>query len=489
MNLLKYSHLFHPPALSNRSRWPLAFRRGSRKICPIMFLLFGTGIWSFAQAQDLELHELPNISQSDLVSLPKNLARWHMDVSLIHYDETGQQEEISINLSDEFGIGALMSDDETLAYNFNEGPHTLIINLVNYYPLNRLFFLSFSARGTADIAASDILLPIDSRRWTTVGENIPVEPNQRTNYTFPVVQAQFVRINYNITQAGEIASLGLYGEPNLSQAKFQQIDGDQAPGEIPASAETFSFDYASLYSGTEITYLNSGPLSNANLMIDDDSLTYYEFSPQDNQSILVLDLKQETSVNKVSLLYESGPGILEFYLLSSLQDIVRIAPDPLNSSQSAGLDGNGVQDKEVETDRPELPSLASFLQPVSVARGAGELNKVRLPESFFQDNEPIATQIVKIDDERVRIDFEQLLGQYLLIRWLPDTAYIAAGGSDTAGGLKIYEISLFGEIPASSAILNYQALTVAFQTPPSSDTNAPTDIPIQSTPQIPPASQ
>ncbi len=70
-------------------------------------------------------------------------------------------------------------------------------------------------------------------------------------------------------------------------------------------------------------------------------------------------------------------------------------------------------------------------------------------------------------------------------------------GTTTSSGLKIYEISLFGDIPASSAILNYPILTTLFQSPSSTasgptaspgDPAAPTDIPIQSTPQIPPAS-
>ncbi len=360
-------------------------------IFPILILW--AGYQPSATGQSLELHQIPQVSEEDLVALPKNLARWHMDVSLTYIDEKGQEAQISINTSEGSDIGILLSDDETLSYNFNQGAHTLVINLVNPYPINRFFLMSYSALGNVDISVADTSLPLDSQRWTKVGENISIAPKQRTNYTFPIILAQFVQLRFEIEKSGEIASLGLFGEPNISQTKFQRREAamdtqdsvDEAEAEIIATTETVSYDYASLYSGTEIAYLNSGSLNDANLMIDDDSLTYYEFSPQDEQSILVLDLKQNATVNKLSLLYESGPGTLQFYFLANLDDVLDSGPEP-EESQNAP---------------------------------AGNLNIVRLPERFFQNHEPVAVQEVEPGEERVRMNFNNLAGRYLLIRWLP----------------------------------------------------------------------
>ena len=459
-----------------------------RIICPVLMLW--AGCLPSATGQSLELLELPNITEKELVSLPKNLARWHMDVTVTYIDENGRQEQVSINNSEESGIGVLLSDDETLAYNFKKGAHSLIINLLNPYPINRLFLMSYSASGSVDIAVSDIPLPLGSRRWVKTGENIPVNARQRTDFTFPIILARFVQLNFNIEKAGEIASLGLFGGPNISQTKFQEEKSDSELEAIAASEESYSYDYASLYTGTEIAYLNSGPLINANLMIDDDALTYYEFSPEDDQSILVLDLKREAIVNKVSILYETGPGRLEFYILSSLKGIFEDLSGA--SSQSFEMDG------QKSPDTRNLPTLANFLQQVNIFGGASRLNKVRLPESFFEDHKPIVIHEVKTDEERFRVDFDQLSGRYLLIRWIPSSSgsgnkaaddIFATTGIGPREGLKIYEISLFGDIPASQAILNYPLLASLFGTPASdTDTTVFTQSPVQTTPQIPPAS-
>ena len=362
-----------------------------RIISPVLILL--AGYLPSATGQSLELHQIPQVSEEYLVALPKNLARWHMDVSITYIDEKGQEAQISINSSEGSDVGILLSDDETLAYNFNQGSHTLIINLVNPYPINRVFLMSYSALGKVDISVSDTFLPLDSQRWTEVGENISIAPKQRTNYTFPIILAQFVQLKFEIEKSGEIASLGLFGEPNISQTKFQRremaaqesVNEVEAELDISATTETVSYDYASLYSGTEIAYLNSGSLTDANLMIDDDSLTYYEFSPEDEQSILVLDLKQNATVNKLSLLYESGPGTLQFYFLPNLDDVLDNSPEPKESQN----------------------------------KPAGNLNIVRLPERFFGNHEPVAVQQVEPGEERVRMNFNNLGGRYLLIRWLP----------------------------------------------------------------------
>ncbi len=69
-------------------------------------------------------------------------------------------------------------------------------------------------------------------------------------------------------------------------------------------------------------------------------------------------------------------------------------------------------------------------------------------------------------------------------------------GAGMSSGLKIYEISLFGDIPASQAILDYPLLTTLFQAPSAASGAVPagpapptlTSSPTQTTPQIPPAS-
>ncbi len=445
---------------------------------------------SFALDQaEVELLELPKIGEDVLTTLPKNLARWHMDVTATYIDENGQQEEIAINNSEQTGIGALLSDDETLSHNFKKGTHSLILNFPSDLPLNRLFLRSYSAKGSVDIAVSDIpnLLPLDSRRWINAGDNIPLTPRENMNFTFPVIQALFIKLTFNIEEEGEIASLGLFGGANISQAFFKKENSDSAEGAIPDSPESYSYDFASLYTGTEIAYINSGTLVDANLMIDDDSLTYYEFSPEDNQSILVLDLKQEALVNKVSLLYETGPGQLEFYVLPTLDGIVKKIDKSTNSSSQVI---SSAEEDEEKTDADQMPTLASFFQPVLEGGGGNGFNRVRLPESFFEDNEPITKHKVTAHEDRFRIDFDQLSGQYLLIRWIPadpDSDEYAALGDDFSGhqGLKIYEISLFGDLPANKAILDYTGIV---ELSSSGDVAAATLTPVQSTPQIPPAS-
>ncbi len=89
---------------------------------------------------------------------------------------------------------------------------------------------------------------------------------------------------------------------------------------------------------------------------------------------------------------------------------------------------------------------------------------VSLSEEFFNQTTPTSSQTVDDKDQRIRMNFEEITGRYLVLRWQPE---------DTdSQGLRIYEISVLGEVPIEDVVL---AVVPLFEFGPT-ETEVVTDI-------------
>ncbi len=282
------------------------------------FIFIGVGICPTIGQEGINLIEIAPATKADLSLTPKNLARWHMDTSLLVSEGDGLLKTISLENEQDFEESALLGDDESITYRIAEGEKAFTLDLGDYFNLNRFFFDSHSAQGQVEIKVSNTLRYKDSNRWIAITEPIDFKSGESVNIVFPMIEGRFVRINFSIINEGEISSFGLFGETTVAETEIRKSDEGISERNVVEGVETITQDFASLHSGSNITHVSSGDLVDVNSMIDDDVLTSYDFAGGEKESVLVLDIDKQSDVDRISLILDAGRGKMDFYFLDEL---------------------------------------------------------------------------------------------------------------------------------------------------------------------------
>ena len=241
-----------------------------------------------------------------------------MDTSLLVSDEKGLLKVISLENEQDYEESVLLGDDESKTYSIATGEKFFTLDLGDFYNLNRFFFDSLTAQGHVEIKVSNTLRYKDSTRWIAVTEPIEFKFGDSVNIVFPMIEGRFVRINFSIIKEGRISSFGLFGETTIAETEVRKTDEEITEKIDPVVVETITHDFASLHTGSNITHVSSGDLVNANSMIDDDVLTFYNFAGDARESVLVVDIDKQSDVDRISLLLDAGRGKMDFYFLDEL---------------------------------------------------------------------------------------------------------------------------------------------------------------------------
>ena len=396
------------------------------KLRRLVFTFFLTISVTFGE-EAIELVQLAEISQEGLREQPKNLSRWHMAARLIIADEDGKN-QTEINLEDAYDHkeSVLLGDDETLACELARGIHYLIIDLGEIDVLSRFSFRNYGAQGKIELFANGSADSDELRKRHKVVPWSPFGTEKFVNFEFSHIDARYVHIKFDIEKAGEIGSLSVFGSTTVADTTFDR-EHVQSTKELARNPEdAVSFDYASLYTGSAITHVNAGNYVDAKQMIDDDVPTYYEFPALSGQSIMIVDIDAQTRVNRVSMLIDSGAGVLEFYYLPEL-------PEELTG-------------EETEPDSEATEASNSSSRRRGKLRENGQILKVAsLSPEYFAGQNPDFLKNVASGEDRIRLSFDELEGRFLLIRWLPS--------SEEPRSLLIYEISLLGDVFRDASLL------------------------------------
>lgn len=304
---------------------------------------------------------------------------------------------------------ALTDADKAQANEVSIGESQFLLDLKDFHNINRLGFHSYSASGSMIVQVSETPLDLDSRRWRSLSAPTQFRPGRNVEVNFPFTSARIIRIRMETDVPGEISPFTIAGDDTILQLNplFMQIISEADFSDFPDD-QMIPFDFASLTTGAEVTFISSGDPDLAMGVIDDDMNTFFEFDAADPDSILILDLRNRYRVSRFSMVFESGPGTLQVFNL------------------------------------PELPSALES----SGAPESGEGQLARLPRNTLDDTMPIFQRIFPEPTDRVQIEFPETELRWLLIRWLPEDDEDAPGVV-SARPLRIYEISLLGLVPES----------------------------------------
>lgn len=400
-----------------------------------------------ANSSELELLQVPEMSKEELLDKQKNLARWHMGATLYDASENYLDPVTWQEADSTATMGSLMTDDPTASFEVATGEYRFVIDLTDFYTITRFNFKNFTAAGKLEIFYSRSLSPPDASDWKSLSPAVNFGPDQVLSPKFTPVDTRYLMAHLVITQPGVIGNMGAFGNLSVAEVRMKEQDRDEDIAANTARAtdsKPVKVNYASAHTDSRVTYVSSGSADTAISMIDDDVESFYDFELGEEESIIIVDLKEQREVNSVSMLFQSGPGDFDFYIVNTLPEDVKQVIDQMEGEKKAqSASKKGDDDMAMIYNRgkwePLMLAQAGDDPLGSIMGFAGDaiFTTISLPGDFFNELSPTVEQNVDGNEERFRIDFSNLTGQYLIVRFMP-----APGGGSF---LRIYEISLMGD--------------------------------------------
>jgi hypothetical protein len=359
------------------------FTSRSARICTACSLVLG--IAPAVSAADLVLQKVPPLTVEQAPAYPENIARRHLGAKL---ESTGANTDSKAE--------ALLSGDPTATYPLPAGTTTLLVALSKIENVDSLAFLNAGAKGQVTIATSNAKLPADSPQWKNAAQQ--ELSSDAVKAKIGPSEAKYVRLTFNVTEAGQIAGFGLYSTAAVS---------DFTAPRTRATAEQAKV--SDIHSKARALYVSSGSdVRQANNMIDDQTATSYTFAAEDGTPTTVIDLGKSSTVNRISAVYSAGAGNMEFYVLPSLP----AGSDSTVQVSSPGADG--------ASPTPEMAP-----------------KSVRMDDAAFAGLKPVGSATDGGSQGRASVDFAPTTGRYVMVRWLP--------ASQQDRSFTVAEVAAFGQ--------------------------------------------
>lgn len=228
---------------------------------------------------------------------------------------------------------ALISDDAALGYPLVSGVTSVLVTLPKIEVLSRFNFISYEAGGDVSIAASSVKLPFESPDWRTIAKEHQFNSQEVVGCPLGSIEARYLKFDFNTRTPGRIASLGLFGLPKISNFKVQPMSFNYAAAGGVGRLESRSvfFDYANLYTGANVVAVSrGGTIDQAQAMIDGNPETSYAFDAADPAPTMVVDLGVRRQLNRVSCVFQAGPGTFDVYLADNPGDSAGLQRVALN---------------------------------------------------------------------------------------------------------------------------------------------------------------
>ena len=346
------------------------------QICHLACCLF-LGHASGLFATELVLEKVPPLTVEQAPAYPQNLARYYLGAKVEAAPQSQPIAALQLSSKSEdtnTAEAALLCDDPTVGYALPSGGTTLLVSFVRIENIDSISFLNRGAKGDVKIAISSAKLPADSPQWHDVSQQ-ELTPDAVKAKIGPS-EAKYVRLTFDVKETGRIAGFGVYCTATVSDftmARPRKVNVQ----EKPASFRLISYSSTDLHARARALYVSSGDdLKQANNMIDGQPATSFTFVPTDVVPTAIIDLGKNTTLRRISALYSSRPGSIDFFVLQSLP-------------------GSGR-----ETTAANAPKTLHF------------------DDSAVADLKPVGS-VVDDGTGRAAIDFPETTGRYIMLKWNP----------------------------------------------------------------------
>jgi hypothetical protein len=358
-------------------------------------------------ASDLVLQKVPPLTIEQVPAYPQNLARHRLgaQVELASQNNSGSTLQVDAKLADRNALEAvLLGDDPTVGYALPIGRTTLLVSLSAIENVDNISFLNDGVRGDVTVASASAKLPPESPQWHKVSQQELTSGTVKAK--IGPAEAKYVRLTFNVTEPGRVAGLGLY--PTAAVSDFTMPRPNNAAIENQSkSFGLISYNVTDLHGKTRALYVSSGEnLKQANNMIDDQVSTSFTFAANDVAPTAVIDLGSPTSLRRISAIYSSRKGTINFYVLQTLPGI-------------------SVASSSVAENPP--PTL-------------------RVTDTVQDNLQPVAS-IIDDGSGRAAVDFPATTGRYVMVKWG------ATGPQDVP--FSVAEIAAFGSGQSTNLMAAY----------------------------------
>lgn len=306
---------------------------------------------------------------------------------------------------------ALISDDHSISYPLKKNNISFVFELPHTSEIGLFNFFNFESEGTVTVYYSEKAPKSDgSADWKLTSEGTTYAGDGVVRVPFTPVKARYFRVTFDTTRLGRVGALGLFGNEN--PGRIDQVTKFRVPRTELPPYRIIMNNLSSIYYGAKVSYVNETEGKDATnskeaslaakMIIDDNCETYYEFQPQNESPIMVVDLGDTRAIRRLSTLFESTPGTFEFYVSNQLLDEFK----------------------------------------VEGSREAASPNIKSVDRSFFQNYPPF--HIVHFDRTgagRLSYNFNDVPARYIIMRFIPDaeTARLAP-----VSQLRINQFHAFG---------------------------------------------
>jgi hypothetical protein len=406
-------------------RLPLfQFGRKARFVCGLSLAAVVS-----AQAADVLLHKVPPLTVEQAPQYPENLARYSLGAQIEVSPKADAKLQLSSMSQDSnTAAAALLCDDPTVGYGLAGGATTVMVSLPNIENVESLAFLNNGARGTVAIATSSVQLPPDSPQWHSAGQQELSAGAVKAK--IGPSEAKYVKLTFNVTQAGRIAGFGLYSTPAVSD--FTMPRPRKAAFESKAeNVGLITANLTDVHAKARALYVSSGAeAKDANKMIDGQPATSFTFAGEDASPIAIIDLGKETKLRRLSAIYSPRKGNVDFYVLKSLPIAAQSEGDQLNAA--------ALQKGAPAGQTPAATAATELVQ------------NVKLTDAAVANLKPVGSVANNEGEGRASIDFPETTGRYVMVRW--------SSVAPSQDGFSVAEVAAFGGAPGTTQLMaaNYE---------------------------------
>ena len=368
-----------------------------------------------AQAADVLLHKVPPLTVEQAPQYPENLARYALGAQVEVTPKADAKLQLSsMSQDNNTAAAALLCDDPTVGYGLANGATTVMVSLPNIENVESLAFLNNGARGTVAIATSSAQLPADSPQWHNAGQQELSAGAVKTK--IGPSEAKYVKLTFNVTQPGRIAGFGLYSTPAVSDFTMPRPRKVALEGN-PENVALITSNLTDVHAKARALYVSSGSeTKDANKMIDNQPATSFTFAGDDANPIAVIDLGKESKLRRLSAIYSSRKGNVDFYVLKSLPVATQNESDQLNAA--------ALQKGAPAGQTPAATAATELVQ------------NVKLTDAAFANLKPVGSVANNEGEGRASVDFPETSGRYVMVRW------VSAAPTQTA--FSVSEVAAFG---------------------------------------------
>jgi hypothetical protein len=273
----------------------------------------------------------------------KNLARMNCGATIDLITPGGHVATVPSVTEKNSSASALIMDDDTLSFPLPEGETSFILTLPKTSMLDRFTFVNenASAKGEMKVSVSNYRLAPQSPKWVEVNGSTPFTGKRHINLLLLGVEAHYVKLSFRVEKGGRIAALGLYGDQSLQKFAARQTGIVRVKNTAATRRleDMLNFNFANLYAKARVVFVSSGIEESSRRMIDDDTITAFQFAPNDPHPTVIVELAEQERLHRVSALYKMQAGTLDVFLLQELGsnpgDLSRAKPI------ASVTDGNG----------------------------------------------------------------------------------------------------------------------------------------------------